>query len=110
MELHMSKFEPAPGTQEPEATIDKPPEVKAAGTPGVDPRVAPEPVLSDEEKKIQKLDDKSSDVLAAAGASGDAEVQNLLAHRGVAVQNGDEASVKEIDKKLADLVGNPPKK
>ena len=46
---------------------------------------------------------------AAASALGDAAastnpvVQNLLAHRVVAVSNGDDAAIKAIDGQLADL-------
>ena len=55
------------------------------------------------EERLSKLQNKNADVLTAAAASGDAGVQNLLAARGVAVQNADEEAVREIDDKLAKL-------
>lgn len=41
--------------------------------------------------------------LAPAGASGNAEVQNLLAQRSIHTSNGDDAKVAEVDRALADL-------
>lgn len=42
-------------------------------------------------------------VLGSAAASADPVVQNLLAHRAIAVSNGDDAAVRAVDGKLADL-------
>ena len=42
-------------------------------------------------------------VLGDAAASADPVVQNLLAHRAIAVSNGDEDAVKAIGGQLADL-------
>jgi hypothetical protein len=56
------------------------------------------------ETKVAAVNDQSADILAAAAASGDAAVHNLLGHRVVAEQNADAAALKEIDKQLADLV------
>ena len=41
--------------------------------------------------------------LGDAAASTDPVVQNLIAHRAIAVSNGDEDAVKAIDGQLADL-------
>ncbi len=41
--------------------------------------------------------------LGSAAASTDPVVQNLIAHRAIAVSNGDEDAVKAIDGQLADL-------
>ncbi len=42
-------------------------------------------------------------VLGSAAASTDPVVQNLLAHRAIAVSNGDAAAVAAVNAKLADL-------
>ena len=42
-------------------------------------------------------------VLGDAGASADPAVQNLLAHRAIAVSNGDDDAVNAVDAQLADL-------
>jgi len=42
-------------------------------------------------------------VLGSAAASTNPVVQNLLAHRAIAVSNGDEDAVKAVDGQLADL-------
>lgn len=55
-------------------------------------RPAAEPVKAPEPPK-----------LAPAGASGDAGVQNLLAHRSIHASNGDADKVAEIDRQLAEL-------
>lgn len=41
--------------------------------------------------------------LAPAGASGEAGIQNLLAHRLTHTSNGDADAVAEIDRQLAEL-------
>lgn len=41
--------------------------------------------------------------LAPAGASGEAGIQNLLAHRLTHASNGDTDAVAEIDRQLAEL-------
>jgi len=41
--------------------------------------------------------------LGDAAASTDPVVQNLLAHRAIAVSNGDEDAIKAVDRQLADL-------
>jgi hypothetical protein len=41
--------------------------------------------------------------LGDAGASTNPVVQDLIAHRAIAVSNGDEDAVKAVDGKLADL-------
>jgi hypothetical protein len=42
-------------------------------------------------------------VLGDAGASADPVVQNLIAHRAIAVSNGDEAAIAAVDAELAEL-------
>jgi hypothetical protein len=42
-------------------------------------------------------------VLGSAAASTSPEVQNLLAHRAIAVSNGDDDAVKAVDAQLAEL-------
>lgn len=57
-----------------------------------------------DQKAEQKAPAKApAPVLGDAGASTDPVVQNLLAHRAIAVSNGDEAAIKAIDGQLADL-------
>jgi hypothetical protein len=56
------------------------------------------------EKEVEKLNEKDADVLSAAANSGDADVQNLLAHRAIAELNGDADAIKEIDSKLKDRI------
>lgn len=56
------------------------------------------------QKKIEKINEQNADVLAAAAASSDAGIHNLLGHRTVAEQNVDEDELKRIDKELAELV------
>lgn len=51
-------------------------------------------------EKVAKLNESNADLLAAAGSSGDADIHQLLAHRGVAEQNGDEAALNAVDEKL----------
>ena len=51
--------------------------------------------------KVNKADDA---VLAAAAASGDAAVHDLLGHRVIAEQNQDVDELKRIDKEIKDLV------
>ena len=65
------------------------------------------PVQQAEEKQaddVDKVNSKNADVLAAAAASGDAAVHQLLGERVIAESNQDTDALKEIDKKLADLV------
>ena len=65
------------------------------------------PVQQAEEKQaesVAKVDKANADVLSAAAASGDAAVHNLLGERAVAEQNQDADALKEIDKKLGELV------
>jgi hypothetical protein len=73
------------------------------------PKEAPKTEIQKGEEKqaeaVDKANAKSADVLTAAAASGDAAVHNLLGERVIAEQNQDTESLKEIDKKLADLVG-----
>jgi hypothetical protein len=52
-------------------------------------------------EQVAKIDEKDADVLAAAAASGDADVHNLLGQRAVAALNGDEDELKRIDKDIA---------
>ena len=65
------------------------------------------PVEKAEEKqqadvdKVNKADDA---ILAAAAASGDAAVHDLLGHRVIAEQNQDVDELKRIDKEIKDLV------
>jgi hypothetical protein len=69
----------------------------------------------DQETPVQKAEreateavaklDENNDTLVAAAASGDAQVHELLARRGVAQQNADEAGVQAVDNKLAQLFG-----
>jgi hypothetical protein len=42
-------------------------------------------------------------VPGSAAASTDPVVQDLLAHRAIAVSNGDDAAIKAVDGQLADL-------
>jgi len=56
------------------------------------------------QKMIEEINEQNADVLAAAAASSDAGVQNLLGQRTVAEQNVDEDGLKRIDKELAELV------
>ena len=50
--------------------------------------------------KVNKADDA---ILAAAAASGDAAVHDLLGHRVIAEQNQDVDELKRIDKEIKDL-------
>lgn len=56
-------------------------------------------------ESIAKHNEGQSDLLAAAATSGDATVHQLLAHRGVAEQNGDQAALEAVDEKLAEVLG-----
>lgn len=60
---------------------------------------------SDKPEPVAKVEKKDADILAAAAASGDAAVHQLLGERVVAEQNADVDALKEIDKKLGGLVG-----
>ena len=53
---------------------------------------------------IAKLDEGSADLISAAGQSGDARLQQLLANRDIAVQNQDEVGIKSVDAKLAQVL------
>ena len=69
------------------------------------PKAEKSPAQQAEDKqaeKIEKLDQKHADILAAAAASSDAAVHDLLGHRTIAELNQDEAALKEIDDKLAE--------
>jgi hypothetical protein len=44
--------------------------------------------------------DTDTALLQAAAQSGDADVQNLLAQREIALRNGDDDAVKDIDERL----------
>lgn len=59
---------------------------------------------SEVDEAVVKVNTKDADILAAAAASGDAAVHNLLGERVVAEQNEDADALKAIDKKIADLV------
>ena len=61
---------------------------------------ADEKVASD----VARVEKRDADVLSAAAASGDAAVHQLLGERVVAEQNGDVDALKEIDKKLGELL------
>lgn len=54
---------------------------------------------------VAKLDEDNADLLSAAGASGNAEVHQLLAARGVAVANQDEDGVRYVDAQIAEAFG-----
>lgn len=58
-----------------------------------------------EQKPAQKAAGPAppSPVLGSAAASTDPVVQNLLAHRAIAVSNGDDAAVRAVDGQLAEL-------
>src|ERR1044072_6085713 len=59
-----------------------------------------------EEKRqadVDKVTKKNADVLAAAAASSDAAVHNLLGHRTIAELNGDVDELKRIDEELGEL-------
>ncbi len=58
-----------------------------------------------EQKAPAKVPQKAPDPapLGSAAASTDPAVQNLLAHRQIAVSNGDEAAIAAVDARLAEL-------
>jgi len=58
-----------------------------------------------EQKPQPKKEPAPAPVLGSAAASTDPVVQNLLAHREIAVSNGDAAAVAAVNAKLADLGG-----
>ena len=57
-----------------------------------------------QQAKVDKIDKKDADILAAAANSSDAAVHNLLGQRSVAELNADEDELKRIDKELGELV------
>lgn len=52
--------------------------------------------------EVRKINEKNSDVLTAAAASGNADVHNLLGQRQIAELNGDVDELKRIDDALAE--------
>lgn len=58
-------------------------------------------VAEKRQAKIDKINDSSSDVLAGAAQSGNADVHNLLGQRSIAELNGDEEELKRIDADIA---------
>jgi len=84
----------------PDKTPDKTAGQKPASTNDAGPKtpdVNPPGASSDATADTSKTD---TDLLSAAAASGDADVQNLLAQREIAQRNGDEDAVKDIDDRL----------
>ena len=59
--------------------------------------------MADLPKREPKQPDPPPPVLGSAAASTNPVVQNLLAHRAIAVSNGDEDAVKAVDGQLAEL-------
>ena len=59
--------------------------------------------MADQKAAEQPKQQAKKAPLGDAGASADPAVQNLLAHRAIAVSNGDDDSVKAVDAQLADL-------
>ncbi len=59
--------------------------------------------MADQKAEPKQQAKKESAPLGDAGASTDPVVQNLIAHRAIAVSNGDDAAVRAIDGQLAEL-------
>jgi hypothetical protein len=58
---------------------------------------------SEQKTEQQPVSSKDATPLQPAAESSDPAVQQLLAERDIATQNGDEEAVKDIDKRLAEL-------
>lgn len=59
--------------------------------------------MAEQKPAAAKKEPEPAPALGDAGASANPEVQQLLAHRAIAVSNGDDGAVKAVDAKLAEL-------
>jgi len=59
--------------------------------------------MAEDKPKAAPKPDPPPPMLGTAAASANPVVQNLLAHRQIAVSNGDEAAIAAVDAQLAGL-------
>ena len=94
-------------TAQPTGTIGSQDEIqksKVAAAKSEEQKSVQQEVEEQRQAQVDAVNSQNADTLSAAAASGDAAVQNLLGQRTIAELNADTEALKDIDKKLGEIV------